>query len=101
MNLTVELVLKHKNANMRKSELLMLEALKSAPHLNDKYISFGLHTTGSYVGHRLLYVACSYVEHGLLVGLYMAHSYVGHIKPDAFLAVWDHAHCGIAEVVSF
>jgi hypothetical protein len=35
MNPTVELVLKHKNANMRKSELLMLEALKSAPHLND------------------------------------------------------------------
>jgi hypothetical protein len=35
MNPTVELVLKHKKANMRKSELLMLEALKSAPHLND------------------------------------------------------------------
>jgi len=36
MNPTVELVLKHKKANMRKSESLMLEALKSAPHLNDK-----------------------------------------------------------------
>ena len=35
MNPTVELVLKHKKANMRKSEFLMLEALKSAPHLND------------------------------------------------------------------
>ena len=33
MNPTVELVLKHKKANMRKSEFLMLEALKSAPHL--------------------------------------------------------------------
>jgi len=32
---TVELILKHKKANMRKSEFLMLEALKSAPHLND------------------------------------------------------------------
>jgi hypothetical protein len=30
----VELVLKHKKANMRKSEFLILEALKSAPHLN-------------------------------------------------------------------
>jgi hypothetical protein len=37
MNATVELVLKHKKANMRKSDFLMLEALKSAPHLNDKY----------------------------------------------------------------
>jgi hypothetical protein len=37
MNPTVELVLKHKKANLRKSEFLMLEALKSAPHLNDKY----------------------------------------------------------------
>jgi hypothetical protein len=36
MNPTVELVLKHKKANMRKSDFLMLEALKSAPHLNDK-----------------------------------------------------------------
>jgi hypothetical protein len=36
MNPTVELVLKHKKANMRKSGFLMLEALKSAPHLNDK-----------------------------------------------------------------
>jgi hypothetical protein len=35
MNPTVELVLKHKKANMRKSGFLMLEALKSAPHLND------------------------------------------------------------------
>jgi hypothetical protein len=35
MNPTVELVFKHKKANMRKSEFLMLEALKSAPHLND------------------------------------------------------------------
>jgi hypothetical protein len=35
INPTVELVLKHKKANMRKSEFLMLEALKSAPHLND------------------------------------------------------------------
>ncbi len=35
MNPTVELVLKHKKANVRKSEFLMLEALKSAPHLND------------------------------------------------------------------
>ncbi len=35
MNPTVELVLKHKKANMRKSEFLMLEALNSAPHLND------------------------------------------------------------------
>ena len=35
MNPTVELVLKHKKANMRKSEFLMLEALKSAPHLKD------------------------------------------------------------------
>ncbi len=35
MNPAVELVLKHKKANMRKSEFLMLEALKSAPHLND------------------------------------------------------------------
>jgi hypothetical protein len=35
MNPTVELVLKHKKANMRKSEFLMLEALKSVPHLND------------------------------------------------------------------
>ena len=35
MNPTVELVLKHKKANMRKSDFLMLEALKSAPHLND------------------------------------------------------------------
>jgi hypothetical protein len=36
MNPTVELVSKHKKANMRKSEFLMLEALKSAPHLNDR-----------------------------------------------------------------
>ena len=36
MNPTVELVLKHKKANMRKSDFLMLEALKCAPHLNDK-----------------------------------------------------------------
>jgi len=36
MNPTVELVSNHKKANMRKSEFLMLEALKSAPHLNDK-----------------------------------------------------------------
>ena len=35
INPTVELVLKHKKANMRKSEFLMLEALKSAPHLNN------------------------------------------------------------------
>ena len=35
MNPMVELVLKHKKANMRKSECLMLEALRSAPHLND------------------------------------------------------------------
>jgi hypothetical protein len=35
MNSTVELVLKHKKANMRKSEFLMLEVLKSAPYLND------------------------------------------------------------------
>jgi hypothetical protein len=35
MNPTVELVLKHKKAKMRKSEFRMLEALKSAPHLND------------------------------------------------------------------
>jgi len=35
MNPTVELVSNHKKANMRKSEFLMLEALKSAPHLND------------------------------------------------------------------
>ena len=35
MNPKVELVLKHKKANMRKSEFLMLEALKSVPHLND------------------------------------------------------------------
>jgi hypothetical protein len=34
MNSTVELQLKHKKANMRKSDFLMLEALKSAPHLN-------------------------------------------------------------------
>ena len=41
MNPTVELVLKHKKANMRKSEFLMLEALKSAPHLNDNdYYSY-------------------------------------------------------------
>ncbi len=39
MNPTLELVLKHKKANMRKSEFLMLEALKSAPHLNDRVIS--------------------------------------------------------------
>jgi hypothetical protein len=31
----MELVLKHKKVNMRKSEFLMLEALKSAPHLNN------------------------------------------------------------------
>jgi hypothetical protein len=31
----VVFLLKHKKANMRKSEFLMLEALKSAPHLND------------------------------------------------------------------
>ncbi len=37
MNPTVELVLKHRKANMRKSEFLMLEALKSAPHLNDSF----------------------------------------------------------------
>jgi hypothetical protein len=37
MNPTAELVLKHKKANMRKSEFLMLEALKSAPHLNDSW----------------------------------------------------------------
>ena len=36
MNPTVELVLKRKKANMRKSDFLMLEALKSAPHLNDR-----------------------------------------------------------------
>jgi hypothetical protein len=35
INPTVELVLKQKKANMRKSEFLMLEALKSAPHLNN------------------------------------------------------------------
>ena len=35
MNPTVELVLKHKKVNMRKSDFLLLEALKSAPHLND------------------------------------------------------------------
>ena len=39
MNPTVELVLKHKKANMRKSEFLMLEALKSAPHLNDRVVN--------------------------------------------------------------
>ena len=38
MNPKVELVLKHKKVNMRKSEFLMLEALKSAPHLNDRSI---------------------------------------------------------------
>jgi hypothetical protein len=32
MNPTVELVFKHKKANMRKSEFLMLEALKSRRH---------------------------------------------------------------------
>ena len=32
----VELVLKHKKANMRKSDFSMFEALKSAPHLKDK-----------------------------------------------------------------
>ena len=37
MNPTVELVSNHKKANMRKSEFLMLEALKSAPHLNDRF----------------------------------------------------------------
>jgi hypothetical protein len=43
MNPTVELVLKHKKENMRKSELLMLEALKSVPHLNDsKVVWFAL-----------------------------------------------------------
>jgi hypothetical protein len=31
-------LLKHKKANMRKSEFLMLEALKSAPHLNDTLV---------------------------------------------------------------
>ncbi len=30
--------IKHKKVNMRKSEFLMLEALKSAPHLNDTSI---------------------------------------------------------------
>jgi uncharacterized membrane protein SirB2 len=40
MNPTVELVLKHKKANMRKSEFLMLEALKSAPHLNNTSLFF-------------------------------------------------------------
>jgi hypothetical protein len=40
MNPTVELVLQHKKANMRKSEFLMLEALKSAPHLNEYLILF-------------------------------------------------------------
>jgi hypothetical protein len=37
MNPTVELVSKHKKMNMRKSEflMLMLEALKSVPHLNN------------------------------------------------------------------
>ena len=38
MNPTVELVLKCKKVNMRKSEFLMLEALKSAPHLNDNCV---------------------------------------------------------------
>ncbi len=38
MNPTVELVSNHKKANMRKSEFLMLEALKSAPHLNDDVV---------------------------------------------------------------
>jgi len=37
MNPTVESVLKHKKANMRKSEFLMLEALKSAPHQNNMF----------------------------------------------------------------
>jgi hypothetical protein len=36
MNPMVELVLNHKKTNMSKSEFLMLEALKSAPHLNDR-----------------------------------------------------------------
>jgi hypothetical protein len=39
MNPTVELVLKQKKANMIKSDFLMLEALKSAPHLNDMRIA--------------------------------------------------------------
>ncbi len=39
INPTMELVLKHKKANMRKSDFLMLEALKSAPHLNDNICS--------------------------------------------------------------
>jgi hypothetical protein len=34
-NPKLELVSKHKKTNMRKSEFLMLEELKSAPHPND------------------------------------------------------------------
>jgi hypothetical protein len=39
MNPTVEIVLKHKKANMRKLEFQMLEALKSAPHLNNTRVA--------------------------------------------------------------
>ncbi len=49
MNPTVELVLKHKKANMRKSELLMLEALKSAPHLNDSRMGLTICHTDEFV----------------------------------------------------
>ena len=41
MNPTVELVLKHKKANMRKSDFLMLEALKSAPQYTHQNFAFG------------------------------------------------------------
>jgi len=57
MNPTVELVLNHKKANMRKSEFLMLEALKSAPHLNDRRTSTEWHTVILiYVQFVLLFV---------------------------------------------
>jgi hypothetical protein len=51
MNPTVELVLKHKKANMRKSDFLMLEALKSAPHLNDKFLRIVVSPTNIFCPH--------------------------------------------------
>jgi hypothetical protein len=49
MNPTVELVLKHKKANMRKAEFLMLEALKSVPHLNDTSLKWVLERGFIYI----------------------------------------------------
>jgi hypothetical protein len=55
MNPTVELVLKHKKANMRKLELLMLEALKSAPqphpneYINPRVCTTSLCVRGSHM----------------------------------------------------